>query len=114
MSRTIRIRSFSESKEKVIASKSTKGVKRQIPVIDQLKRGSQKISVKNMVYLLLVTNVILVGLVINKKRKNDQHLSQEKFCLLLNLAKMTIGMDFQTNEGGYSPYNGNGYKNGNT
>ena len=77
LSRTILTRSFSESKEKVIASKSTKGVKRQIPVIDQLKRGSQKISVKNMVYLLLVTNVILVGLVINKKRKNDQHLSQE-------------------------------------
>ena len=77
LSRTILIRSFSESKEKVIASKSTKGVKRQIPVIDQLKRGSQKISVKNMVYLLLVTNVILVGLLINKKRKNDQHLSRE-------------------------------------
>lgn len=108
------IRSFSDSKEKVIASKSTKGVKRQIPVMDQLKRGSQKISVKNMVYLLLVTNVILVGLLINKKRKNDQHISEECICLLLNLAKMTISMDFQTNEGSNSPYDINGNENGNT
>ena len=65
-------RSFSQKSEKVIVSKSTTSVKREIPVIDQLKRGSQKISIKNMVLLLVVTNVILVGLVIRKK-----HLQQK-------------------------------------
>ena len=65
-------RSFSESKEKVISSKTTAGVKRDPGVVSQLKRGSQKISIKSMVYLLLVTNVVLAGLVYNKLRKEKK------------------------------------------
>ena len=73
-------RSFSQESEKVIVSKSTTSVKREIPVIDQLKRGSQKISIKNMVLLLVVTNVILVGLIIRKKhlqQKNVENVENE-------------------------------------
>lgn len=62
------LRSFSESKEKVITSKTTEGVKRNLGVMNQLKRGSMKISIKNMVYLLIATNVVLAGLVYNKLR----------------------------------------------
>lgn len=65
-------RSFSESKEKVISSKTTAGVKRDPGVVSQLKRGSQKISIKSMLYLLLVTNVVLAGLVYNKLRKEKK------------------------------------------
>ena len=65
-------RSFSESKEKVISSKTTAGVKRDPGVVSQLKRGSQKISIKNMLYLLLATNVVLAGLVYNKMRKEKK------------------------------------------
>ena len=65
-------RSFSESKEKVISSKTTAGVKRDPGVVSQLKRGSQKISIKNMLYLLLATNVVPAGLVYNKMRKEKK------------------------------------------
>ena len=65
-------RSFSESKEKVISSKTTAGVKRDPGVVSQLKRGSQKISIKSMLYLLLATNVVLAGLVYNKMRKEKK------------------------------------------
>lgn len=65
-------RSFSESKEKVISSKTTASVKRDPGVVSQLKRGSQKISIKNMLYLLLATNVVLAGLVYNKMRKEKK------------------------------------------
>ena len=62
-------RTFSETKEKVVASKSTEGVKRELGVMNQLMRGAQKISIKNMLYLLLGTNVILAGLIWNKMRR---------------------------------------------
>ena len=64
-------RAMSQGTEKVVASKSTASVKREIPVINQLKRGSQKISIKSMVYLLIATNVILVGLIAIKKRRQS-------------------------------------------
>lgn len=47
-------------------------MKRDPSVINQLKRGSQKISIKNMVILLVITNVILAGLIYNKQRKEKQ------------------------------------------
>ena len=62
-------RSFSEIKEKVVVSKSTEGVKREIGVMNQLMRGAQKISIKNMLYLLLGTNVVLAGLIWNKMKR---------------------------------------------
>lgn len=65
------VRALSQGTEKVVASKSTASVKREIPVINQLKRGSQKISIKSMVYLLIATNVILVGLIAIKKRRQS-------------------------------------------
>ena len=66
------VRSFSENGEKVVATKNTANVKRDPSVINQLKRGSQKISIKNMVILLVITNVVLAGLIYNKQRKEKQ------------------------------------------
>ena len=68
-SQQVLCRTLSQKTEKVVASKSTASVKREIPVINQLKRGSQKISIKSMVYLLVVTNVVLVGLIAVKKQR---------------------------------------------
>ena len=68
-SQQVLCRTLSQKTEKVVASKSTDSVKREIPVINQLKRGSQKISIKSMVYLLVVTNVVLVGLIAVKKQR---------------------------------------------
>lgn len=70
-------RTLSEKTEKVVASKSTASVKREIPVMNQLKRGSQKISIKSMVYLLVVTNVILVGLIAIKKRRESSSIESK-------------------------------------
>ena len=74
-SQQVLCRTLSQKTEKVVASKSTASVKREIPVINQLKRGSQKISIKSMVYLLVVTNVVLVGLIAVKKQR--EHSSVE-------------------------------------
>lgn len=63
------IRCFSKGGEKIIASKNTAGVKRDPSVMNQLKRGSQRVSVKNMLLLLVATNVVLAGLIYNKNRK---------------------------------------------
>ena len=71
-------RSFSQESERVIVSKSTASVKREIPVINQLKRGSQKISIKNMVLLLVVTNVVLAGLIIRKKHLQQKNVESVK------------------------------------
>ena len=71
LSNQMLVRALSQGTEKVVASKSTASVKREIPVINQLKRGSQKISIKSMVYLLIATNVILVGLIAIKKRRQS-------------------------------------------
>ena len=72
------IRMFSEQVEKgekVVASKNTSGVKRDPSVINQLKRGSQKISIKNMVLLLVATNVVLAGLIYNKNKQQKKQQS---------------------------------------
>lgn len=63
------VRHFGEKVERVIASKNTANVKRDPAIVNQLKRGSHKISIKNMVILLVATNVVLAGLVYNKNRK---------------------------------------------
>ena len=64
-----------EQGEMVVASKNTAGIKRDPSVINQLKRGSQKISIKNMVLLLVATNVILAGLIYNKNRQQKKQQS---------------------------------------
>ena len=69
---------MSQKTEKVVASKSTASVKREIPVINQLKRGSQKISIKSMVYLLVVTNVVLVGLIAVKKQRQRSSIESKQ------------------------------------
>lgn len=61
------IRRFSE---KVVASKNTAEVQRDPSVMNQLKRGSQKISIKNMLLLLVATNVVLAGLIYRKNKKS--------------------------------------------
>lgn len=71
-------RTMSQKTEKVVASKSTASVKREIPVINQLKRGSQKISIKSMVYLLVVTNVVLVGLIAVKKQRQRSSIESKQ------------------------------------
>ena len=53
----------------MIASKNTAGVKRDPSIINQVKRGSQKISIKSMLLLLLGTNVVLVGLIAIRKQR---------------------------------------------
>ena len=58
--------------EKVIASKNTAGVKRDPSIINQVKRGSQKISIKNMLLLLLGTNVVLAGLIVIRKQREKK------------------------------------------
>ena len=58
--------------DKVIASKNTSGVKRDPSVINRVKRGSQKVSIKSMVLLLVGTNVVLAGLVYLRKQKEKE------------------------------------------
>ena len=58
--------------EKGIATKNTAGVKRDPSIINQVKRGSQKISIKNMLLLLLGTNVVLAGLIVIRKQREKK------------------------------------------